>query len=508
MSSKRFSPTAKLLRNSRLFSLPPTLQRPSEAVGNLAAADTGSSTLPYPVQQAITTPASSRARGDWGLKRALPLRSTTKSSTPLIRINALDTIEHITDYDSAADLSLTLAKIQELALPITTRPQRQRASVFAESRSVFEAETDHTDPDAPQKDPNNRRWKFQGPWLAGMSEGDFIRYVAKQLRGRKAEFAAFLREHHARTSETMRRQENRDKGVDLETVIDATTEEQSFRDWMRQLRASFALESELSRLITRFLDLPESSLGIPSRTSFSDLAQQVSEKGPPRTHPSAGVSYLKSNAIIPNHPILGPRAATTPVEARVLRTRGTQARDPANRLGLAGIVTPDGLISRIRVSDEVDENIHPSLGAPRLDDDSLSISIPRYPTHNTANMGRVRTKTVKKSSKVIIERYYPKLTLDFETNKRICDEIAIIASKRLRNKIAGYTTHLMKRIQRGPVRGISFKLQEEERERKDQYVPEVSALDFAQNSESGQLDVDQETKDLLKSLGMGVRNWS
>ncbi|KAI5292633.1 40S ribosomal protein S17 [Ascosphaera acerosa] len=115
-------------------------------------------------------------------------------------------------------------------------------------------------------------------------------------------------------------------------------------------------------------------------------------------------------------------------------------------------------------------------------------------------MGRVRTKTVKRSAKVIIERYYPKLTLDFETNKRVCDEIAIIASKRLRNKIAGYTTHLMKRIQRGPVRGISFKLQEEERERKDQYVPEVSALDVTQ-TESGQLDVDAETKDLLKNLG-------
>lgn len=121
-------------------------------------------------------------------------------------------------------------------------------------------------------------------------------------------------------------------------------------------------------------------------------------------------------------------------------------------------------------------------------------------------MGRVRTKTVKKSAKVIIERYYPRLTLDFETNKRVCDEIAIIASKRLRNKIAGYTTHLMKRIQRGPVRGISFKLQEEERERKDQYVPEVSALDPSNNA-SGQIEVDNETKDLLKHLGVSFTPW-
>ena len=76
------------------------------------------------------------------------------------------------------------------------------------------------------------------------------------------------------------------------------------------------------------------------------------------------------------------------------------------------------------------------------------------------------------------------------TNKRIADEVAIIPSKRLRNKIAGFTTHLMKRIQKGPVRGISFKLQEEERERKDQYVPEVSAIAVP---ESG-LEVDPDTK--------------
>ncbi|GAA5903691.1 uncharacterized protein JCM6883_005085 [Sporobolomyces salmoneus] len=111
--------------------------------------------------------------------------------------------------------------------------------------------------------------------------------------------------------------------------------------------------------------------------------------------------------------------------------------------------------------------------------------------------GRVRTKTVKRASRVVIEKYYPRLTLDFHTNKKICDEVAIIPSKRLRNKIAGFTTHLMKRIQKGPVRGISFKLQEEERERKDNYVPEVSALD----TQGVPLEVDPDTKDLLKSLG-------
>merc|ERR1712127_698643 len=114
-------------------------------------------------------------------------------------------------------------------------------------------------------------------------------------------------------------------------------------------------------------------------------------------------------------------------------------------------------------------------------------------------MARVRTKTVKKASKTLIEKYYTRLTLDFHTNKRVCEEVSIIPTKKLRNKIAGFITHLMKRIQKGPVRGISSKLQEEERERRDNYVPEQSAL-------CEPLELDDTTPEMLKAIDLKIED--
>jgi len=88
------------------------------------------------------------------------------------------------------------------------------------------------------------------------------------------------------------------------------------------------------------------------------------------------------------------------------------------------------------------------------------------------------------------------MTLDFHTNKKVLEEVALIPSKRLCNKIVGFSTHLMKRIQKGSVRGISFKLQEEERKRRMDFVPDVSAI------RTDQIEVDGETLDMLAALGM------
>ncbi len=104
---------------------------------------------------------------------------------------------------------------------------------------------------------------------------------------------------------------------------------------------------------------------------------------------------------------------------------------------------------------------------------------------------------VKRASRQIVEKYYQRLTLDFHTNKRIVAEIATVPSKRLRNKIAGFTTHLMKRIQTGAVRGISLKLLEEERERRMDRLPEKSEID------TSSIQIDKDTNDLLNSLNFG-----
>jgi small subunit ribosomal protein S17e len=87
------------------------------------------------------------------------------------------------------------------------------------------------------------------------------------------------------------------------------------------------------------------------------------------------------------------------------------------------------------------------------------------------------------------------MSTDFDFNKRVLDDVAVIPTKRIRNKIAGYAAILMRRIQKGPVRGISLKLQEAERERRMEFIPDKSEFKLEE------IKVDNETRKMLEHYG-------
>jgi small subunit ribosomal protein S17e len=57
-------------------------------------------------------------------------------------------------------------------------------------------------------------------------------------------------------------------------------------------------------------------------------------------------------------------------------------------------------------------------------------------------LGKVRTETVKRAARELIERYPEKFTNEYEANKASVNQVLKAPSKKLRNRIAGYVTRL------------------------------------------------------------------
>merc|ERR1711911_138347 len=86
-------------------------------------------------------------------------------------------------------------------------------------------------------------------------------------------------------------------------------------------------------------------------------------------------------------------------------------------------------------------------------------------------------KSIKRASRSIIEMYSSRINKDFENNLSVVRDVTITQNKKIRNQIAGYTTHLYKRIRKGVVKGIYIKSYEEEKERRESLIPKVGVLD-------------------------------
>lgn len=427
MTAVRLSPAASLLRNSKLFSLPPTLALPPQEASSTTIASSDTATTPYPVRAAIETPHVSLHRGDWGLKRSLPLKTTTKTGTPVIRVQrGLDTPEHTVDFESAADHVLTLQKWQNLHMAVqyptptnsgfddskkhgvflythdnTTNisngswtgvwpsmsPKDRALHVPKEAKEegiefmrskIGEAELRGIEPPviherlAPAIQPV-KRWRYDGPWLAGMTGMQFDEFLKKQVRKRRKKFrervelqwladkvaAARARALHAGSLGKLRDSKKLPLVAEGATEMPETeqdvlaehnilSEDEKEAAYQKYLRALRRRPQIFGPLIAEFLDLPDGpkppseSVGRGAIWEYGRdtvASENYRNTGPPRTHPSAGLAYARSRKYSLNDANYGPQNEPTPVVGRVLKTMRYNSALSAH-VGVAGFVSP------------------------------------------------------------------------------------------------------------------------------------------------------------------------
>lgn len=375
MSKGVNSPTARLLQSSRLFSLPRSLPQPSlelvSSTGNFRASNTA--TLPYPTHQAVATTLPSHFRGDWGLKRSLPARANRGLKTPHIRISSQDTPEQITDFSSATDHTKTSIKWRELGLPVLRRAPQGSPLSSVQPCSAFDTSVDNTNPKASATSPVNgyslpasaatrKRWKFAGPWIAGMQDGEFETYLLRVVDSRRDEWRTFIRDRAVQKLLPEARRKATHEGevlgveqlqrIEKQVVITELELDSALKILRDEHTAAYGImSSELTSMIFEFLDLPGTAIVNESasrvRRAFLDMGNaDASTTAPPSTHPSAGLSYLRTGAIMENHPLHGPQAYRTPQLARVVRPRsGALGSEAQAKLGVAGVVAHDPVSS-------------------------------------------------------------------------------------------------------------------------------------------------------------------
>lgn len=358
-ASRTMSPGGALLRASRMFSLPQAIPSPPGDYQAATSYNSETATQNFPTLQTVTAPENFRQRGDWGFKRNFPMRSTAKTSTPYLRVKQVDSIEHVTDFASAADHTLSLEKWQEMNIAITLphfipeSATQTISSLDIRPESVFESKYDFTALDSDKKaQAGQMRWKYGGPWLANMTQGEFQKYIKKDVRGRKSEFRQYLRERLApRLTQDLRDRATAKGGDEAAKVAEVAevrpgdiTEEQ-LTDYLRELRQD---RHALYEVVGEFLDLApiESPMETdrlgdlaPMQTRTLERENPYALHGPPITHPSAGLSYLRTSAYLDNHPAYGPLKMHPPIKGRVF----VSSYD-ANTLGKTGTLGIGGFI--------------------------------------------------------------------------------------------------------------------------------------------------------------------
>ncbi|KAK6517198.1 hypothetical protein TWF506_007071 [Arthrobotrys conoides] len=300
MSSKSLGPTANLIRNSRLMAMPQPLAH--------TLADSQLFRAPYPTHQAITTPESSRARGDWGLKRSMP----RKVESTYIKYNDIDTIEHMTKIESAHDTVMTLKKWQEMDIPLQLRDQRARSftsAFYFENTPSPESQSDSTQP----------IWGYRKKFVQHMTPGQLKNFVNKKLVPRRKEFEAFANLWFSPPGLATDPSEPSSTHPEPETSFESSSSSSSpSPSKAAAIDASepvvlpnFTIESLSPALKTARFDSTK------AYNAVREFLQIPLREVPMTIHPSAGMHYTLDTSYLENHPEYGPNR-NREIQARLI----------------------------------------------------------------------------------------------------------------------------------------------------------------------------------------------
>lgn len=244
-------------------------------------------------------------------------------------------------------------------IPLTLQSEKSQ-NIYSDepTTSVFEDNVDTTVPSEKKFMGMDGKWRFKGPWLGGQTDGEFVDYLKTDIKLKKGEFREFLRQKCAVALTKAERENALNSDVEPKVYGAQDVTEAQLNDYTKRLRKE---RKELYAHISAFLDLApisgnddlaatslqikqmldNASKGLDGFSVFEgqlkDLPQSDSpyrRTGPPKTHPSAGLSYSRTAARVHNHPEFGPQSHKSPVEARILLPRVRNTTVPI--LGVGG----------------------------------------------------------------------------------------------------------------------------------------------------------------------------
>ncbi|KAK6531599.1 hypothetical protein TWF694_002783 [Orbilia ellipsospora] len=301
MTSKSLGPTANLIRQSRLMAMPPPLSH--------TLSDTQFYRLPHPTHQAITTPESSRRRGDWGLKRPIP----RKVESTYIRYNNIDTMEHMTKIESSHDTVLTLKKWQEMDIPvgISDAKANRFTSSFYFDITASSSSRNGNSPQTFSANVSEPVWGYREKSVQAMTPGELKTFVSEKLVPRRREFEDFAEKWFDRLPKPPPAPQFSSAATDTDTAADQQDQSLSLNTQPEEIATS---DSSLQRRsLPNFSVTPLSerlkslrSDPIQSYNVIHNFLQIPLKQIPMRVHPSGGLYYTLDSSYLENHPERGP----------------------------------------------------------------------------------------------------------------------------------------------------------------------------------------------------------